>query len=180
MVKQKIGVKANTLFTADNLYILNGMNSESVDLIYLDPPFNSKRMYETPVGSKAAGSAFKDMWTWSDVDEAYLENLFTKYPFMAHFIQTVEEMHGEAMMSYLTYMAQRIIEMHRVLKSTGSFYLHCDPTASHYLKIILGRIFGKDNFRNAIVWCYKEQETATNYFPKKHDIIFFYTKTKEN
>ena len=67
MVKQKTGVKANTLFTADNLYILNGMNSESVDLIYLDPPFNSKRMYEAPVGSKAAGSAFKDMWTWSDV-----------------------------------------------------------------------------------------------------------------
>ena len=179
MVKQKTGVKANTLFTADNLYILNGMNSESVDLIYLDPPFNSKRMYEAPVGSKAAGSAFKDMWTWSDVDEAYLENLFTKYPFMAHFIQTVEEMHGEAMMSYLTYMAQRIIEMHRVLKSTGSFYLHCDPTASHYLKIILDRIFGKDNFRNEIVWCYKEQETATNYFPKKHDIIFFYTKTED-
>ena len=119
------------------------------------------------------------MWTWSDVDEAYLENLFTKYPFMAHFIQTVEEMHGEAMMSYLTYMAQRIIEMHRVLKSTGSFYLHCDPTASHYLKIILDRIFGKDNFRNEIVWCYKEQETATNYFPKKHDIIFFYTKTED-
>ena len=86
MVKQKTGVKANTLFTADNLYILNGMNSESVDLIYLDPPFNSKRMYEAPVGSKAAGSAFKDMWTWSDVDEAYLENLFTKYPFMAHFM----------------------------------------------------------------------------------------------
>ena len=81
MVKQKTGVKANTLFTADNLYILNGMNSESVDLIYLDPPFNSKRMYEAPVGSKAAGSAFKDMWTRSDVDEAYLENLFTKYPF---------------------------------------------------------------------------------------------------
>ena len=171
MVKQKTGVKANTLFTADNLYILNGMNSESVDLIYLDPPFNSKRMYEAPVGSKAAGSAFKDMWTWSDVDEAYLENLFTKYPFMAHFIQTVEEMHGEAMMSYLTYMAQRIIEMHRVLKSTGSFYLHCDPTASHYLKIILDRIFGKDNFRNEIVW--HSRSTATKRV--KYNVSFFAT-----
>ena len=155
------------------------MNSESVDLIYLDPPFNSKRMYEAPVGSKAAGSAFKDMWTWSDVDEAYLENLFTKYPFMAHFIQTVEEMHGEAMMSYLTYMAQRIIELHRVLKSTGSFYLHCDTTASHYLKIILDRIFGKDNFRNEIIWHYKRWTNAQNNFQKMYDSIIFYSKAKD-
>ena len=144
MVKQQTGVKANTLFTGDNLYILNGMNSESVDLIYLDPPFNSKRMYEAPVGSKAAGSAFKDMWTCSDVMrllKIYLPNI----TLLAHFIQAVlEEMHGEAMMSYLTYMAQRIIELHRVLKSTGSFYLHCDTTASHFLKPInfSNRIFG--------------------------------------
>ena len=105
MVKQKTGVKANTLFTADNLYILNGMNSESVDLIYLDPPFNSKRMYEAPVGSKAAGSAFKDMWTWSDLDEAYLENLFTKYPFI--FYSNRKEMHGEAILFNLHGTANR-------------------------------------------------------------------------
>ena len=155
MTEKNAAVKANTLFTGDNLYILHGMNSESIDLIYLDPPFNSKRMYEAPVGSKAAGASFKDMWTWKDVDKFHLEKLFNNYPFMANFIATVVGIHGEVMMSYLTFkthMCQRIIEMHRVLKDTGSLYLHCDPTASHYLKIILDRIFGKDNIVGMITW----------------------------
>ncbi len=117
----------NTLYTGDNLYIMDGMNSESVDLIYLDPPFNSKRTYSAPVGSKAAGASFKDMWTWQDVDEAYIEKMVNGYPYLVQFIESIEVIHGKAMMSYLTFMTQRIIEMHRILKSTGSFYLHCDP-----------------------------------------------------
>ena len=131
----------NKLWTGDNLYILNGLNSESVDLIYLDPPFNSKRLYSAPVGSKAAGTSFKDMWTWNDVDETRLETLFVTYPALVKFIESVGEINGKAMMAYITYMAQRIIEMHRVLKSSGSLYLHCDPTASHYLKILLDQVF---------------------------------------
>ncbi len=179
-----LNIKLNTLFTGDNLYILQGMNSESVDLIYLDPPFNSKRMYEAPVGSKAAGSAFKDMWKWNDVDKFHLEKLFNNYPFMANFIASVGEIHGESMMSYLVYMAQRIIEMHRILRSTGSFYLHCDPTASHYLKIILDKVFGKDKVLGMIIWKRHSSLQKGSQFQAKTwgvttDNIFHYKKGEE-
>jgi len=170
----------NTLYTNDNLFILNGMNSNLVDLIYLDPPFNSKRIYSAPVGSKAAGASFKDMWTWEDVNEAYLEILAGEYPGLANFIASTGVIHSEAMMSYLTYMAQRIIEMHRVLKDTGSLYLHCDPTASHYLKIVLDEIFGKNNFRNEITWTYSRMASkGQKQLSKCHDIIFWYSKGKK-
>ena len=164
------------LYTGDNLYILHGLNSESVDLIYLDPPFNSKRLYKAPVGSRAAGTAFKDMWTWSDVDESYLESVIDDYPYLVQFIQAIANIHGKAMSAYLTYMTQRLIEMRRVLKSTGSIYLHCDPTASHYLKIVMDRVFGKNNFRNEIVWCYTGPSNTKRWFPRKHDCILFYAK----
>ncbi len=169
----------NTLYTGDNLYILNGTNSESIDLIYLDPPFNSKRTYSAPVGSKSAGASFKDMWTWDDVDEFYLEKMISNYPFMVNFIQSIEGIHGKAMMAYMTYMSQRIIELHRILKPTGSFYLHCDPTASHYLKIILDRVFGKDNFRNEIIWGYRTGGISKKWLPRKHDILLCYGKTNK-
>ena len=97
----------NTLYTHDNLYILYGMNSDLVDLIYLDPPFNSKRMYSAPVGSKAAGASFKDMWTWQDIDEYYLDSLAEKYPALSKYIASVGEMHSKGMQAYLTYMTQR-------------------------------------------------------------------------
>jgi len=167
----------NTLYTNDNLYVLSGMNSESVDLIYLDPPFNSKRMYSAPVGSKAAGVSFKDMWTWKDVDEHYLDTLADQFPTLARYIANVGEVHSKPMMAYLTYMAQRVIEMHRILKEAGSLYLHCDPTASHYIKILLDFIFGKNNFRNEIVWCYKGPSGAKKNFPAKHDTILRYSKS---
>ena len=144
----------NTLFTNDNLFILNGLNSEIADLIYLDPPFNSKRTYSAPIGSKSAGASFKDMWTWQDVNEAYLDKLIEKYPALVDFINSIEATHSKAMKAYITYITQRMIELHRVLKKTGSIYLHCDPTASHYLKQMMDCIFGRDNFRNEIVWCY--------------------------
>ncbi len=154
------------------------MNSESVDLIYLDPPFNSKRTYSAPVGSKAAGASFKDMWTWEDVDKSYLEKMITDYPYLVQFVASIEGIHGKAMMSYITYMTQRIIELHRVLKPTGSLYLHCDPTASHYLKIIMDRIFGVKNFRNEIVWHYNKWTNTAGFFQRNHDVILFYSKNK--
>jgi len=155
------------------------MNSESVDLIYLDPPFNSKRFYSAPIGSKAAGASFKDMWTWKDVDEAYLERMVNDYPYLVQFMEAVEILHSKPMMAYLTYMTQRILEMHRILKSTGSFYLHCDPTASHYLKVVIDRIFGKNNFRNEIVWWYGGGGASKKHWGKKHDVILYYTKGKQ-
>ncbi|MEN9782082.1 MAG: hypothetical protein RL208_232 [Pseudomonadota bacterium] len=170
----------NTLYTCDNLFVLNGMNSETVDLIYLDPPFNSKRTYSAPIGSKAAGSSFKDMWTWEDVDEEYLFTLVEHYPTLVEFIKSIQETHSKAMMAYVAYMAQRIIEMHRVLKDTGSFYLHCDPTASHYLKILLDTVFGRDNFRNEIVWQYFMGGKSNRFFARKHDIILYYVKNAKS
>jgi len=156
------------------------MNSESVDLIYLDPPFNTKRMYSAPVGSKAAGASFKDMWTWKDVDEYYLDTLADQFPVLAKYIASVGAVHSKAMMAYLTYMAQRIVEMHRILKETGSLYLHCDSTASHYLKILLDFIFGKNNFRNEILWCYTGPGSpGMRQFNRKSDSIFWYSKGKQ-
>jgi site-specific DNA-methyltransferase (adenine-specific) len=168
----------NTLYTSDNLYVLSGMNSETVDLIYLDPPFNSKRMYSAPIGSKAAGASFKDIWTWKDVDEFYLDTLADQFPALAKYIASVGAVHSKPMMAYLTYMSQRIVEMHRVLKETGSLYLHCDPTASHCLKFLLDGIFGKNNFRNEIIWGYQWGGVGKRNFARKHDVIFWYSKHK--
>ena len=153
------------------------MNSESVDLIYIDPPFNSKRTYSAPVGSKSAGASFKDMWTWEDVNEAYLEKLTHNYPFLVRFIESIQGLHSKEMMAYITYMTQRIIEMHRILKDTGSFYLHCDPTASHYLKVVLDYVFGKRNFRNEIIWHYRRWTGKAKIFQKLHDVILYYSKS---
>jgi len=169
----------NTLYTNDNLYVLSGLNSELVDLIYLDPPFNSKRMYSAPVGSKAAGASFKDMWTWKDVDEYYLDTLADNFPALAKYIASVGAVHSKPMMAYLTYMAQRIIEMHRILKETGSLYLHCDPTASHYLKSLLDGIFGKINFRNEIIWHYGAGHPPKKDFARKHDVLLRYSKSNK-
>jgi site-specific DNA-methyltransferase (adenine-specific) len=176
------GTIQNTLFTGDNLFILNGMNSNSVDLIYLDPPFNSKRLYSGAIGSKAADVSFKDMWTWEDVNEEYLDKLMIEKPSLVKFIQSIGDTHSKAMMAYITYMTQRVIQMYRILKDTGSIYLHCDPTASHYLKIMLDEIFGRKNFKNEIVW---ERTTDTGsskaiakFFPRNNDIILFYSKSE--
>ncbi len=176
---KKINVEPNTLFTNDNLFVLNGMNSACVDLIYLDPPFNSKRFYSAPIGSKAAGASFKDMWSWDDVDFALLQRLNDEHPDFVRFVQSVSGSHGSPMRSYITYMAQRVFEMHRILKPTGSFYLHCDPTASHYLKMMLDFIFGSENFRNELIWCYKERELSKKQWNKKHDVILFFTKSDD-
>ncbi|MCL2758448.1 MAG: HNH endonuclease [Alphaproteobacteria bacterium] len=146
-------------------------------MIYLDPPFNSKRIYSAPIGTKAAGASFKDMWTWKDIDESYLETMADKYPALTTYIASIGIIHSKAMKAYLTYMAQRIIEMRRVLKDTGSIYLHCDPTASHYLKVVMDEIFGKNNFRNEIIWSYTGNSVPKKCLPRKHDIIFWYSKS---
>ena len=170
----------NTLYTADNLDILIGMNSASVDLIYLDPPFNSKRVYAAPIGTKAAGTSFKDMWTWKDVDEERLETLVEKYPLLVRYIESITGLHSNAMMAYVTYMTVRLIELHRILKDTGSLYLHVDPTASHYLKVVLDYIFGKNNFVNEIIWHYRAGTGPKKGLGKRHDVILHYVKNKKS
>lgn len=147
-----MNVENRTIFEGDNLHILRGLDSEIIDLIYLDPPFNSNRIYEAPIGSDAAGAAFKDAWTLSDLDNAWHGELAEEQPALYSAISASGETHGKSMKSYLIMIAVRMIEMKQVLKETGSIYLHCDPTASHYLKMVMDSVFGGNNFRNEIVW----------------------------
>ena len=144
--------KNRTMWTGDNLDIMRGMNSESVDLIYLDPPFNSNRNYSAPIGSKAAGAAFKDTWTLDDVDVAWHGEIAEQNTAVYSIIDASARAHGSGMKSYLIMMAVRLMEMKRLLKQTGSIYLHCDPTASHYLKLLMDSVFGPGNFRSEITW----------------------------
>ena len=120
-----------TLWTGDNLDVMRGLNSESVDLIYLDPPFNSNRNYAAPIGSEAAGAAFKDTWTLDDVDLAWHGLIAEEHPGLYSIIDAAGIGHSKGMKSYLIMMAVRMLEMRRILKPTGSLYLHCDPTAGH-------------------------------------------------
>ncbi len=178
----------NTLFYGDNLPILREyIPSESIDLIYLDPPFNSNRSYnvlfknESGSSSEAQITAFDDTWHWGpSAEETYHELVTQASPEISRMISALREFIGaNQMMAYLVMMAARLVELHRVLKPTGSLYLHCDPTASHYLKIILDVVFGNQNFRNEIVWCYKRWPSKQDNFQQMHDIIFRYSKTKD-
>ena len=147
-----MNIKNRTIFCNDNLYVLRGLDNNSIDLIYLDPPFNSNKTYAAPIGSEAAGASFKDTWTLSDVDNAWHGEIADREPALYQAIHAAELTHSKGMKSYLVMMAIRLLEMRRVLKDTGSIYLHCDSTASHYLKLVMDSVFGKDMFRNDVVW----------------------------
>ena len=168
---------AKTVFIGDNLPIMQGMNSGSIDLIYLDPPFNSNHNYAAPIGSEAAGAAFKDTWTLRDIDEIEHDNMKDDFEDLHIAIEAAGKVHGDSMKSYLIYMAIRLIEMKRLLKATGSIYLHCDPTASHYLKMVMDSIFGKQNFRNEVVWKQTRIYNNVKRFGRNHDILFYYIKS---
>ena len=168
--------KDKTIFIGDNLHVMRGMNSNSVDLIYLDPPFNSNRNYAAPIGSQAAGAAFKDTWTLNDIDIAEHGELAERSPSLHTVIQAAREAHGKGMQSYLIMMSVRLLDMKRLLKNTGSIYLHCDPTASHYLKLVMDSIFGADNFRNEIVWKRTSTHNDPNRYGRIHDILLYYVK----
>ena len=163
-----------TIWTGDNLDILRGLNSDSVDLIYLDPPFNSNKNYEAPVGSKAAPAAFKDTWTLSDLDVAWMGLIADEHPAIYRTIETAGMTHGKGMQSYLCMMAVRLLEMRRVLKDTGSIYLHCDTTASHYLKQLMDAVFGGQNFRNEISWKRTSSHSDAKRFARVSDRLLFY------
>ncbi|MYH37407.1 MAG: hypothetical protein F4160_11490 [Rhodospirillaceae bacterium] len=128
------------------------MNSGTVDLIYLDPPFNSNRTYSAPIGSQAAGAAFKDAWTFDDADRVYLALLQERDPTTFAIIDAARLAHGKGMAAYLGMMAQRLVEMRRVLKPAGSIYLHCDDTAGAYLRMLMDSVFGQSQFQAQITW----------------------------
>ena len=172
--------KNRTLWTGDNLDIMRGLNSESVDLIYLDPPFNSNREYSAPIGSEAAGAAFKDTWTLNDVDLAWHGLIAEEHPGLYGIIDAAGVAHGKGMKSYLIMMAVRLLEMKRILKPTGSIYLHCDPTASHYLKLTMDSVFGASNFRSEITWKRTNAKgQAFRGYPNNADILLYYSKSDQ-
>ncbi len=183
----------NKLYYGDNLEILRKyIRDETVDLCYIDPPFNSKRNYNhiylnQGKEDKAQAQAFVDTWTWDDKAEEGLaeiignkSGLFTHQT--QHLIQGLKSVLGKgSLLAYLVSMTQRIVEIHRVLKHTGSFYLHCDPTASHYLKLVLDAVFCATGgeFQNEIIWHYRRWTGKAKKFQELHDVIFYYTKSDE-
>ena len=168
-----------TLYIHDNLDILRGMNSESVDLIATDPPFNKGRDFHATPDSLAKGARFQDRWSWeADVHPDWVDSIKDDQPALYELIDLVKNgQRRDDLAAYLCWLGVRVIEMRRVLKPTGSLYLHCDPTASHYIKALIDGVFGHRNFRNEIVWAYSGGGISKRHFPRKHDVIFRYTKT---
>ena len=178
----------NHLYYGDNLEVLREhIPSDSVDLIYLDPPFNSKATYnilfKSPAGqeSTAQVEAFKDSWHWGEESELCFDQVIESGRTNAvDMLRAFRSFLGENdMMAYLTMMAIRLIELHRVLKPTGSLYLHCDSTASHYIKILLDSIFHPTQFLNEIIWHYQTGGAGKRQYARKHDTILFYSKTRD-
>jgi len=186
-------ITQNTLFYGDNLPILREhVPDESIDLIYLDPPFNSNRSYnvlfknERGEEAEAQITAFDDTWHWNTSAERTFHELIQNAPsHVVTMLGALREFVGtNQMMAYLTMMAARLVELHRVLKPSGSLYLHCDSTASHYLKIVMDTILGVQNFRNEIVWKRKtgrgETTHKSNKFGNSTDTLLFYSKSDDN
>ena len=178
-----LNVSNRTIFCRDNLEVLRGINSNCIDLIYLDPPFNKKKTFTAPIGSKADGASFDDIFKRANVKDEWLLLIEHKYKDVFDFINAVKTIsRGDYNWCYLVYMAVRLLECRRVLKTTGSLYLHCDSTMSHYLKVLLDCIFRENNFRNEIIWQRNDGRAKGSQFrPKKFgsntDTLLFYTKS---
>ena len=176
----------NTLLYGDNLYYLRELDREIVDLIYLDPPFNSKSafnlLFRTPQGDavQAQTTAFRDTWWWDTPAAQAFDDVVASGSPAAPIMVALKSYLGESdLMAYLAMMAVRLIEMRRILKPTGSLYLHCDPTASHYLKLLLDGIFGFDKFQNEIIWKRTTTHSDSKTWSRVADTILFFTKGKE-
>lgn len=182
-------MKTNVLYFGDNLEILRNREyfpDECADLIYLDPPFNSKKDYNilfkenSGIESEVQIKAFTDTWHWTQAAENTYHDIVVNGPLnVGKLIGALHDAIGHNdVMAYLVMMTARLIEMHRVLKPTGALYLHCDPTASHYLKLVLDQIFGPTKFRNEIIWHYEEHGTKKKCsLPKGHETILYYSKS---
>ena len=176
----------NKLYYGDNLTVLRGtIDDGSVDLIYLDPPFNSQATYnvlfKSTGGEKSHAQieAFGDTWSWGDFAEIAFDAVMKgQNSDAAEMLRSMRAFLKETdIMAYLSMMAVRLLELHRVLKPTGSLYLHCDPTASHYLKILIDAVFGATNFRNELIWKRTSAHSAADRWGDIHDTIFYYSKS---
>ena len=170
----------NALVCGDNLDILRELPDDCIDLIYLDPPFNSNHNYVAAFGDKGRVDAqLRDIWRWTVESENQYQRL-REGP-LRNAINAVRLVSGETspMAAYAMFMSRRLTELHRVLKPAGSIYLHCDPNADWLIRILLDTVFGQRNFRNEIIWCYDTAGRTRRYWNRKHDVIFFYSKRSE-
>ena len=175
----ELNVRNRTIFHGDNLEFLRGINSETIHLIATDPPFKKGRDFHATPGSLAHGASFKDRWSWEqDVQGDWVDKIKDDWPAAYAVIESTRLSYGEDMSAFLCWLGVRLMEMRRVLRQDGSLYLHIDHTAHAYVKALLDSIFGVQNFRNEIVWCYTGPSNTKRWFPRKHDVILYYTKGK--
>ena len=175
-----------TLYHGDNLGFLRGMNSETIDLIATDPPFNTGRNRSGSAGSYAdnwkwlqEGQPKPDRWQWETVvHEDWLREIRDANGVLYEVIRTTRKTHSAGAAAFLCFLGVRLLEMRRILKPTGSIYLHCDHTANAYIRMAMDAVFGRRNFRNEIVWCYTGPSNTARWFPRKHDTILFYAKSQ--
>ena len=169
----------NRLFCGDNLAVLRTrIAAESVDLCYIDPPFHSRRNHQT----REQPNGFSDTWAWDNAAQSAFDAIRGRPTKLARLVAGLAPAIGEgSLLAYLVSVAERVVEIARVLRPSGSLFLHCDPTASHYLKLLLDAVFCAPGggFRNEIVWCYSHGGRSRKWFGRKHDIIFFYAKSAE-
>lgn len=177
----------NTLYYGDNLDIMRRyIKDETIDLVYLDPPFNSNATYNVLFaeqnGSRAAAQlkAFEDTWRWDRAAAEAHQETVEAGGRVSQAMQAFRQFLGDSdMLAYLSMMAPRLVELRRVLKSTGSIYLHCDPTASHYLKMLMDAVLDSANFQNEFIWYYSGGGASTQRWARKHDVLLFYAKGKD-
>ena len=179
-----LNVNNRTIFCKDNLEILKEINSDSIDLIYLDPPFNKNKIFTAPIGTSAEGASFKDIFTEEDIKGEWAETIKEDNEKLYALLEATKLIEGRIKYNYcyLCYMGIRMIEMQRILKDTGSIFLHCDQTMSHYLKLLMDCIFGENNSRGEIIWqrtqsAQKGSQYRSRSWGNNIDNIFHYTKT---
>ena len=166
------------LYQMDNLDMLRGVNSGTIGLIATDPPFNKGRDFHATPESLAAGAKFDDRWRWEvDVQQQWVDQIADDWPATHRLINAVKDQES-GMAAFMAFLGVRLIECKRALKETGSIYVHLDPTASHYIKALMDTIFGRENFRNEIIWAYTTPANTKRWFPRKHDTILYYVKTQ--
>jgi site-specific DNA-methyltransferase (adenine-specific) len=177
----------NVLYYGDNLDVLRRyVADESVDLVYIDPPFNSNASYNVLFkeqdGSRSAAQieAFGDTWRWDQAAARAFQETVERGGAVSQALQAFRQLIGENdMLAYLAMMAPRLVELHRVLKPTGSIYLHCDPTASHYLKILMDAVFGPERFRNEVIWQRTSAHNDPVRYGRVHDVLLYYARAAE-
>ena len=172
------GLTGRTLYNGENLDLMRQMDSNSVHLIATDPPFCKGRDFHATPESLCDGAKFQDRWSWDrDVHDEWKQQIHDDWKALWSVIEMAKSCHSKSMAAYICWLSVRVLEMHRILREDGSLYLHCDQTASAYIRQMLDSVFGYKNFRNEIVWSYGLGGSSRKYWSRKHDNIFFYTKS---